>query len=278
MIYRLTSAEEPISISRPPADTAADLSERSQRIFTKPWQDSVLTKIPDIDELRSLLKESNPPLPSIGQVKAVFKQLNPRKATGSDGIPYWLLKRFCEELAPVIHNIVCSSIMQSKYPTPYKHALVSPVRKVTQPTDMENDFRQISVLPQLAKVLEKLLLKLNIVGLRIMNSQHAFTNGRSTGTALACMTQNWFNETYNSPNGGKGIHALFIDFRKAFDLVDHGILSRKLAEMYVSKWSWLYAKLFGREKSTSEPGRRPFIYNAVSFRSPSWFCLITNTI
>ena len=63
---------------------------------------------------------------------------------GADCVPALLLKRFHEELAPVVHDIICASIVQSKYPTSYKHALVSPVPKVDNPTDINNDFRQIS--------------------------------------------------------------------------------------------------------------------------------------
>ena len=71
--------------------------------------------------------------------------------THIDGVRAWLLKRFHEELAPVVHDIICASIVQSKCPTSYKHALVSPVPKDDKPTDINNDFRQISVLPQVAK-------------------------------------------------------------------------------------------------------------------------------
>ena len=41
-----------------------------------------------------------------------------------------------------------------------------------------------------------------------------------------------------------GVHALFIDFRKAFHLFDHGILLRKLAEMNVTKPFWLWTRSF----------------------------------
>ena len=56
------------------------------------------------------------------------------------------LKRFAEELAVVFQDIICASILERKYPTLYKHALVSPVPKVHPPEDFETDFRQISVL------------------------------------------------------------------------------------------------------------------------------------
>ena len=220
-------------------DGTVDTAEILQNAFTKPWLNLPETTIPRLEDIATSLREENPPTPSIGLVKAALKQLNPKKATGSDKIPGWVLKRYCEELAPVVHDIICASIVQCKYPTAYKHALVTPVAKVKPPRDIDNDFRQISILPQMAKVLEKLQLKLNLPSLRLNENQHAFTSKRSTVTALASITQNWFNVTDNSNNAKNGVHILFIDFRKAFDLVDHGILLRKLAAMNVTKSFWL---------------------------------------
>ena len=185
----------------PPADATEYLAEQLQQAFIRPRQNIYPTDVPDLQTVSHLLEDVPPPLPSIGQVKCTFRHLNPKKATGVDGVPAWLLKRFNEELALVVHNIMCASIIQCKYPKPYKHALICPVPKVNPPNDVNNDFRQISVLPQLAKVLEKLLLSLHI---------------------LACISQKRFNATDNSPDGHMGIHALFLDFRKALDMVDHG--------------------------------------------------------
>ena len=71
----------------------------------------------------------------------------------------WL---FHKERAPVVHDIICASIVQSKYPTSYKHALVSPVPKVDNPTDINNDFWQISVLTQVVKILERKIVLTHI--------------------------------------------------------------------------------------------------------------------
>ena len=90
-----------------------------------------------------------------------LKHVNPRKATGADGIPAWLLNRFHEELAPVVHGIVSCSIKECKFPASYKHTLVTPIPKVNCPKDIENDFRQVSILPHMAKLLEKHQLLLN---------------------------------------------------------------------------------------------------------------------
>ena len=118
-----------------------------------------------------------------------LKHLNPRKATGSDNIPAWCLKRYAEELAPVVHDIVVASIVQCKYPTSYKHAIISPIPKIRPPTDLDSDFRQVSVLPQLAKVIEKLQLQLNKSSFKIKTNQHAFTSGHSTVSALTSISQ-----------------------------------------------------------------------------------------
>ena len=144
----------------------------------------------------------------------------------------------------MVHDIVCCSISHCHYPSLYKHALISPVPKVQPPRDINNDFRQISVLPQLAKILEKIQLQLNIEDLKIKNNQHAFTQHRSTVSALISTTQTWFNATDCSNTGKMGVHAVFIDFRKAFDLVDHNILLNKLALMNINKPFWLWIKNF----------------------------------
>lgn len=90
----------------------------------------------------------------------------------------------------------------------------------------------MSVLPHLAKVLRKIQLKLNRGGINIKENQHAFTEGRSTVSELAFISQNWFNATDNTHHGRMVFHALFLDFRKATDLVDNGVVLRKLAELH----------------------------------------------
>ena len=75
--------------------------------------------------------------------------------------------------------------------------------------------------------------------LTLKDNQHAFLKGRSTISALIEMTQKWFDETENAAHGRKGIHAIFIDFNKAFYMVDHRILLSKLASMNLTKSFWL---------------------------------------
>ena len=246
-IYSLLNVENTArtqSLHDPENIDLSKLSENLQKAFIKPWSDRYTNVVSEIPEEIYPLKNNTPLLPSIGQVKAVLKHLNPRKATGIDKIPAWVLKQYHEDLAPVLHDIVCCSISQCYYPSLYKHALISPVPKVHNPRNINNDFRQISVLPQLAKVLEKIQLRLNIEDLKIKNNQHAFTERRSTVSALISTTQTRFNATDCSKTGKMGVHAVVIDFRKAFDLFYHKRLLNKLALMNINKPFWLWIKSF----------------------------------
>ena len=69
------------------SNSPADAAEILQNVFTKPWSNFPETIIPSLEEVEQSLRRGNPPTPSIGLVKAALKQLNPKKATGSDMIP-----------------------------------------------------------------------------------------------------------------------------------------------------------------------------------------------
>ena len=127
-IYNLAGASNLQStLTAPTAEELQELLEKLQEAFTAPLKDPNSTSTCDVCEVQNLLKDHNPHIPSIGQVK----YLNTKKATGSDGIHAWFLKRFAEELVVVVYDIFKASIIQFKYPRVYKHALISPVLKST---------------------------------------------------------------------------------------------------------------------------------------------------
>ena len=216
--------------------------------------------LPKLQDIDSLLKDILPTLPSICEVKSALKHLNPRKATGVDNIPARCLQRYAEKLAPVVHDIVTANVALSKYATMYQHAIVSPIPKIRSPTDLDSDFRQVSALPQIAKIIEKLQLNANKSYIKTKSNQHDFFNGRSTMSALTSISQTWFDTTENSSTAKHSIHALFIDFRKAFDLVDHKILLEKLANMNIKKSFGLWTKSFpeGRLQQVNLRGTSSF--------------------
>jgi hypothetical protein len=136
-IFSLCGAQnQQTNITASTKEQLQKVADQLLQAFSAPWENCEPSAYSVSDAVLERLDDRPPTVPNIAQVKAALRQLNPRKATGCDGIPAWLLKRFHEELAPVLHDIICAGIQQSKYPTMYKHALISPVPKVKNPTDI----------------------------------------------------------------------------------------------------------------------------------------------
>ena len=77
-------------------------------------------------------------------------------AIGDDGIPASFLKKLCPFFTPFLTHVVNNCIMQSYFPVAWKIAIVNPIPKVTCPSEL-SEFRPISILPSLSKVLERLM-------------------------------------------------------------------------------------------------------------------------
>ena len=77
-------------------------------------------------------------------------------ATGHDGISVIALKKLHKMLAWFVMDIINMSIYQSKYPTPFKLGVISPVPKPGDPLETKL-WRPVTILPAISKVLEKVL-------------------------------------------------------------------------------------------------------------------------
>ena len=92
-----------------------------------------------------------------------------------------------------------------------------------------SNYRPISIVSVLSKPLEKhinkhLLLHLNSYNL-LHPSQSGFRKKHSCQTALTSLVEQWLTNINNNEFNG----AIFVDFKKAFDVIDHVLLLRKLS-------------------------------------------------
>jgi len=159
--------------------------------------------------------------------------MNPRKATGIDGISARFLRDFSAELVPPLTLIFNYSIKKGIYPFLLKHALVSPIyKKKGSKLDVSN-YRPISVLPAIAKVFDSIVCKHLTLFLESTQffspNQHGFRRDHSTQSAAAAFT----TPIFKSADLRKYTGAVFVDFKKAFDYVNHDILLCKLSKAKV---------------------------------------------
>lgn len=73
-------------------------------------------------------------------------------AKGVDGIPIKFIKMILPIILPFLTHLINSCLTKSVFPDDWKKARVTPIPKVRNPTVA--DFRSISILPSLSKVLE----------------------------------------------------------------------------------------------------------------------------
>ena len=109
----------------------------------------------------------------------------------------------------------------------WKEAKVKPLHKGGPSKDL-NNFRPISILPVLSKLFEKHAFESLMNYLEkyklLYNTQSGFRPSHSCETALIHMVENWLKAL----DKGELVGVLLVDFRKAFDLVDHSILLKKM--------------------------------------------------
>jgi hypothetical protein len=67
-----------------------------------------------------------------------FKRVNPRKASGPDGIPRCVLRACADQLAGVFMDIFNLSLSQSVVPTCFKMSTIVPVPKKAKVTELND--------------------------------------------------------------------------------------------------------------------------------------------
>ena len=138
-----------------------------------------------------------------------------------------------KEIAPALTDLFNISLSSGIFPSEWKRSHITPIHK-GGPSDDPSNFRPISVVPVLAKILEK-IVSIQLSSYSEQRSllhphQGAYPCGHSTEdiflAAVDCIVQ--------SLDAGHSVCAAFLDFRKAFDSLDHITLLTKLHHLNLS--------------------------------------------
>ena len=93
---------------------------------------------------------------SATEVYSLLKDLDSSKAPGSDGIPASILKNCASVIAPSVATLFNTTIKTGHLPKQFKKATIAPVFK-SGDKHVAANYRPISLLPILSKVLEKVI-------------------------------------------------------------------------------------------------------------------------
>lgn len=145
---------------------------------------------------------------------------------GYDGIDPRFIKILLPNLLPFLTFFFNKIFTSSVFPMQWKHAKVIPVPK------SNSELRPIAIIPYLSKIMEKLMhLQINeyINNFNLLTAcQSGFRSKHSCVTALINVSEDIRSEM----DVGKINILVLLDHSKAFDTVDHAILSMKLRRLY----------------------------------------------
>ena len=144
-----------------------------------------------------------------------------------DSISISILKENHESLSHTIADLINTCFQTGIKPRSFKKAVVLPLYKKDDPELMSN-YRPISILPTLSKIIEK-CLKTRLLHYFMRNNllnqcQFGFQAGMSTQDAILYLTEKIYVNLHESLS----TLAIYIDFSKCFDTLNRSILLKKL--------------------------------------------------
>lgn len=159
------------------------------------------------------------------------------KSTGSDGIGYPLLKNL-----PMIGKLAlvrtCNQVWHSgSIPDSWKEAIIIPIPKKNKNEGNPGDYRPISLINCMAKVLERIINRRLIGYIENENlidpRQYAFRAGLGTDVYFSELEE-FLNEPIKQD---QHCELLSVDISKAYDTVNRTAVLKSLIEMKTSGWT-----------------------------------------
>jgi hypothetical protein len=164
---------------------------------------------------------------TVSNVYHLLHGLSSNKATGVDKISSKIAAPAISDSLAYIFN---QAITLSLFPHEWKTARVMPLYKNGQ-RNLPGNYRQISVLPVISKITERILydqLYNYLTKFELLSDcQFGFRKFHSAATALLDCTNDWYMNLDRKMSN----LVVLMDLKKPFDTVDHQILLKKL-ELY----------------------------------------------
>ena len=161
------------------------------------------------------------------EVEQLMKKTK-KKSPGSDGIPHWVIRKYATLLSPYITKLFNRSLNECRVPASFKSGIITPIPKCPNPSSI-SDYRPITLLPILSKILEKIVAKhwLKPSFKDSCKDQFAYVPGPGRGTTTALTLINHHILSHLDKQSG-AIRLLSVDYSKAFDKLPHPSILRAM--------------------------------------------------
>ena len=180
---------------------------------------------------------------SVHEVGKYISCLGQKSSEGCDGISNKILLLSLPYIVNHLTYLYNLSIKTNCFPNILKMAKVIPLPKVKTPSSI-NDYRPISILSALSKPIEKHIHKNLLQYLDNYSLLHSFQSGFRPKHSCQTALTHLFDQLLNAINRKDMNGVVFLDLKKAFDLVNHHILLKKLAAYQLSPNTILFIKSY----------------------------------
>ena len=163
--------------------------------------------------------------PTVKDISTIIKSLDPKKATGPDGIPIKIIKHALNIIDSHFCNIIKKDLRKNKYSEEPKTALVRPIFKKNERNKLGN-YRPVSILSGMSKNYERFIHNClsSYAESFLSKFVSAYRKSYSSNHVLLRLMENWKKSLDNKNFVG----TVLMDLSKAFDCITHDLLVAKL--------------------------------------------------
>ena len=220
---------------------------------------------------------------SENSILTILKATQVSKAAGIDNLSGRFLKDGAKVLSKPISDLFNLSVTSEKFPDPCKETKLKPLYKKGSVTEPCN-YRPISLLPLISKVMEKVIRDQTSTFLNSKNLLYTYQSGfrkkHSTDFCLSYLN----GKILKGFDRGMMTGMILIDLQKAFDTIDHDVLLQKLYAIGFSKRTVNWFKFYLSNRSFkvnlgnnfSQPASVPCGVSQGSILGPPLFLIYVN--
>ena len=186
--------------------------------------------------IRNIVKHKGIEPVTIIELEKALQQLNTGKSPDFYGLTVENILYAGTGTINMLLSIINCIFESGTVPDCLKTGLLTPIFKNKGEKNQSKNYRGITVLPVIGKVLESVLK--NRIQPLILSSQSEIQRGFTSGVSPLNAALVVEEVTRECKDRGERVHLIFLDAKSAFDVVDHTHLMRRLFHLGIDDTHW----------------------------------------